>query len=127
MVYGLKYRNIRAAAPHNGGSGSEAITSQSFWRGEVSKGVCIPLETRTLLRTENTPPQVSMSGIEERRRNIEGAFECAMGMAGRNVLLVDDVVTTGSTMFACAAALKTAGAVSVWGPGPGKAGLSTTN
>ena len=140
MVYGLKYRNIRAAAPqmglllavylksraipadvlipvplHKRRQRERGYNQSELLAREVSKGVCIPLETLTLLRTENTPPQVSMSGIEERRRNIEGAFECAMDMAGRNVLLVDDVVTTGSTMFACAAALKTARAVSVWG------------
>ena len=46
---------------------------------------------------------------------MRGAFECQSDVAGQRVLLVDDVVTSGSTMSACAAALKAAGARSVWG------------
>ena len=63
----------------------------------------------------NTPPQVSIENYEERRSNIEGSFACPAGLSGESVLLMDDVVTTGSTMSACAAALKAAGARSVWG------------
>ena len=56
-----------------------------------------------------------MAGPAERRENIEGAFECIGDVAGLEVLLVDDVVTTGSTMSACAEPLKAARASSVWG------------
>ena len=56
-----------------------------------------------------------MRGPEERRRNIEGAFESPSQLNAVTVVLIDDVVTTGSTMSACAAALKDAGAGSVWG------------
>ena len=58
---------------------------------------------------------MSLTGYAERRRNIEGAFDCAGGVTGEQVLLIDDVVTTGSTMSAYAAPLKSAGASSVWG------------
>ena len=37
---------------------------------------------------------------------MEGAFRCVSEMVGKRVLLVDDVVTTGSTMSACARVLK---------------------
>ena len=48
-----------------------------------------------------------------RRRNVADAFRARENMAGRRVLLVDDVMTTGATASACAAALKRAGARSV--------------
>ncbi len=74
-----------------------------------------PAEPNLLRRTRETEPQVTMEGYEQRRRNIEGAFECVGAPSGLSVLLVDDVVTTGSTMSACAAPLKAKGATTVWG------------
>jgi ComF family protein len=65
-----------------------------------------------LRRTRETPPQVGRTRAE-RARNVAGAFEASARVAGRDVVLVDDVVTTGATADACAAALKAAGARSV--------------
>jgi len=66
-----------------------------------------------LRRVRETPPQVGRTRAE-RARNVAGAFEASGGaVAGRDVVLVDDVVTTGATADAAAAALRRAGARSV--------------
>ncbi len=63
-----------------------------------------------LERTRPTAAQVSL-GPAERRRNVKGAFRAAGAMVeGADVVLVDDVLTTGSTLAECARALKQAGA-----------------
>ena len=65
-----------------------------------------------LARTRETPPQVGRSR-DERARNVAGAFTATAAVAARDVVLVDDVVTTGATADAAARALRRAGARSV--------------
>ena len=69
-----------------------------------------------LLRQRRTLSQVGLD-LNERRRNVRGAFVMAEGrtgfVAGRNVVVVDDVRTTGATAEACALVLKKAGAAKV--------------
>jgi ComF family protein len=69
-----------------------------------------------LRRTRVTPSQTALD-VEERAANVEGAFAASRGargkIAGRSFLLVDDVLTTGATMRACAAVLKRSGAEQV--------------
>lgn len=54
-------------------------------------------------------------GRRERRAGVEGLYHCGGGVAGRNVLVIDDVMTTGSTLDAIAQALKAQGAAAVHG------------
>jgi ComF family protein len=74
----------------------------------------MPLNTKALRRARDTVQQALLSA-EERRSNVEGAFAIKPPdfFKNKNVILIDDVLTTGSTVNACAEALKTAGAVRV--------------
>ncbi len=81
---------------------------------EVARRTGLAVAEELIVRTRDTQPQVSLSH-EERIRNVEGSFGCNGGAYGGNFILVDDVVTTGSTLLACATALKASGASSVWG------------
>lgn len=65
-----------------------------------------------LFRVRETPPQVGR-GRAARARNVVGAFVATPAVNGRDLVLVDDVVTTGATAAAAARALKAAGARTV--------------
>jgi ComF family protein len=70
---------------------------------------------RALRRTRSTQTQAGLSNTE-RRRNVAAAFQCrgsARTLTGQRVLLIDDVMTTGSTAASCARALKLAGVAKV--------------
>lgn len=66
-----------------------------------------------LERVRNTVQQARLDD-KARRQNLRGAFRVNAGVAGRRVILVDDVCTTGSTAKACAKALRAGGATRVF-------------
>ena len=68
-----------------------------------------------LVRHRETKSQIGLTR-HQRRENMRGAFAVTDGteIAGRNIILVDDVFTTGTTASECARVLRRAGAASVW-------------
>lgn len=81
---------------------------------EVATRLARPLDVRSLVRSRATPSQTARDG-KERLLNVRGAFGVRRPgrVAGRRILLVDDVMTTGATANECARALISAGAARV--------------
>ncbi len=81
----------------------------------VAKQLALPLDTRSCQRIRDTPPQMGLKH-DARRRNVRGAFTCSDAVKGRHIALVDDVMTTGTSLDELATTLKRAGAreVTCW-------------
>jgi ComF family protein len=82
----------------------------------ISQASGRPLVTGILRRSRQTAPQIGLSR-QDRARNVQGAFEVPASarpeIAGRRLVLIDDVLTSGATLDACARSLLRAGAEDV--------------
>lgn len=76
----------------------------------------LAMEKDVLLRQRWTSPQMEIKDHKERQKNISGAFMVTNKekIQDKTILLIDDITTTGSTLFECAKVLKAAGAKYVW-------------
>ena len=72
----------------------------------------IPVNQNAVVRLKNTVPQAGLSK-EERQKNVQGAFACSSVVKGKNVLVVDDICTTGATLLSLAKTLLESGAKDV--------------
>ena len=81
----------------------------------LAKAMEVPLAPQALERTRAKRHQAGLP-LEQRIANVAGAFRAAQPqqLEGKRILLVDDVITTGTTAAACAQALLHAGADSVF-------------
>ncbi len=138
LIHGFKYGDRHDARRLFGrwlaGAGTELLADADFlvpvplhrWRllgrkfnqaqllaGEISRITHIPVDPFVLERVKSTPSQVGLSEAE-RRHNLSGAIRIAdkarARIDGAKVVLIDDVITTGSTAAACARVLRRAGA-----------------
>jgi len=140
-IYQLKYKNIRALAQplakllkdylltcpvpgevlvpvplHQKRLRERGYNQSGSLARELGKLINLPLVDNCLIRLRHTSPQAKTSTVAERRSNVANAFTCRDNrLQDKQVLLIDDVSTSGATLDACATALKAAGAASVWG------------
>lgn len=92
-----------------GGLKNRGFNQSLLLAGHLSKEKKLPLFMDVLRKIADTPPQVGLSA-KERTQNVKKAFACKGNVAGMNVLLIDDVMTTGATVNACSKELLRAGA-----------------
>jgi ComF family protein len=140
-IHGLKYRNLKAISPclaelladylEGNPLPGEALVSvplhprrlrergynqSGLLAGELGRRIDLPVIEDCLIRIKQAQPQVRAVDLEERRRNVAGAFVCCdQRVSSKQIILIDDVCTSGATLESCAAALKRSGATSVWG------------
>jgi ComF family protein len=99
------------------------LIARAAQRGiEDATGRRLTLDVTALLRVRFAESQVGLT-LDERRQQIRGAFKVIARerVKGREILLVDDVLTTGATASECARELLQAGAVRVWVATPARA------
>ena len=82
---------------------------------QIAREFSLPVSASNLWRKKYRKPQVELKE-EKRRENIKGCFGLRnpAEVKGKNIILVDDVLTTGATCSEAASVLKAAGALSVW-------------
>jgi len=84
---------------------------------QYAKLAKLPIESRILIRTKDTLPMRNL-GISQRIANVQDAFSIRKGgeaiLAGKTILLIDDIYTTGSTADSCTQTLLAGGAKEVW-------------
>ena len=140
-ILALKYGGIKAAAPQLGDIMADYVQanplpgdliapvpmhpSRRRERGynqaellarPVAERCDIPYQGDLLVRTRRVDPQAGMASAATRAINVADSVAVPRpdDVNGAQIILVDDVATTGSTLDACAAVLKEAGAASVW-------------
>jgi ComF family protein len=96
---------------HSGRLRERGFNQSELLAHRIAAFSAMPLVTGALIRKRATGQQVRTASKAERRENMQGAFTVtdAAAVTGRDVVLVDDVVTTGATLEDCARALKEAG------------------
>lgn len=97
----------RSRLRHRGYNQSELLARQV---SDFPEDVSVPVDSKKLVRLRDQGPQANAQSLSERTANMIGTFEAVGAVSGVRILLVDDVMTSGSTLNACASALKEAGA-----------------
>jgi ComF family protein len=94
------------------------------WRGfnqaedvgqALAKKLRLRFNKQILYRVKKTAPQVSFKDKQQRRQGVKGVFQARSEKLADNLILFDDVSTTGSTLNEAVKTVKAAGAKSVWG------------
>jgi len=99
---------------------NQSLIMAHYLEKNLTPGFTIPVSDQLLLRNRYTKPQMEIKNRYQRRSNVSKAFIIdkenlkKVPLKNKIVLLVDDVATTGSTLFECAKVLKKSGAKKVY-------------
>lgn len=113
--YGLDADAIAPVPSHPRRLRERGFNQAALLAAELGKVTGVEVREALLARTSDAPSQLSVAGRVNRWSNVADSFVCEEPVNGMKLLLVDDIVTTGATMSACAGALKESGAREVWG------------
>jgi ComF family protein len=112
----LNYEIIVPVPLHRKRLRQRGYNQSSLIANELGKLCNTLVKTESLFRVKDGIPQTRTSRVQQRRKNVANAFVCSdQYIDNKNVMLIDDVCTSGATLEACATALKAAGAASIWG------------
>lgn len=100
---------------------NQAALLAQYLSANLTPGFTIPLAINMLIRQRFTLPQMKIKNYHQRKRNLENAFRINKDpelkaqriLKNKRILLVDDIATTGATLFECAKVLKENGAKEV--------------
>ncbi|MCX6763699.1 MAG: ComF family protein [Candidatus Moranbacteria bacterium] len=95
---------------------NQAELLADYVSANLTPGLVIPVLKNILIRKKYTSPQMKVKNYWERQKNIQAAFAIQDNteIKNRRVLLIDDIATTGSTLFECAKVLKESGAKKIY-------------
>jgi ComF family protein len=98
---------------------NQAEILANFVGQNITPNFPLPVRTDLVFRRKKTQTQMKIKSYQTRLENLKDAFalmpRAREAIAGKKVLLIDDVATTGATLFECAKVLKTAGAREIYG------------
>lgn len=115
LRYDLPVDTIVPVPLHRRRLAERGYNQASLLAAEIGSALGLPVVDDVLVRVRSTIPQVGLTA-RRRRENVRGAFRCtSTTLGGHNILLVDDVCTTGATLEACSSALQDVAAGPVWG------------
>ena len=112
---GLRFDGVLAVPMHPTRQRLRGYNQSERLARVVGAELGLPLSLNALARIRPTHPQVGLSA-EARRTNLNGAFAVrdADSVTGKTLLLMDDVVTSGSSLYECCVTLKASGATAVY-------------
>ncbi len=98
---------------------NQAEILANFIGQSLTPGLPLSVRTDLVFRRKKTKTQMKIKSYQERLSNLHGAFsvpsQAKEALRGKRILLIDDIATTGATLFECAKILKDSGAKEVFG------------